>query len=429
MSKTIRSLFKLTASTLSSAPPAGHAIGGLLKVADTGALYVSRVVDGVAVWLEATDPFAAPEMNDILGDWGLPVRLTAPTLESAVTPDRAGGGLLKTLDDEAVYRAVFTPSGWEWVHVDDFNACSETTLPAFAMSYAKLQMERLRTIFDFTRTTAPDGAIGSNGTWQWTVPAWVKRFRIEALGAGAGGASGAVGAIGTARLGGIGGAGGGVEIVEIDADEIATRVLTVTVPAGGSGGTAVTSDSTGGNAGTAGGAAIVECDGETLVRAYGGGEAHGANVADVRAYHRGGDGWVAVSPSESVPTNASDMGPYQFSRFAGPGGGGGGGIAADDQAIVALPGVTPGIQPRSALVAAGAAAGQAGTAGSAPETGYVGASGGGGAAGDGTHDGGAGGAGSTGAGGGGGGAAPNGRNSGAGGIGGPGHIRISVLAI
>lgn len=428
MSETSDGLVKIVAPTFDAAPPASRSIGGLLRVDDSGEFYISRVVDGVPQWLDVSDPFAGIESSDV--EIGLQtVRITAPSLDAARPAALAGGGLLKVLDTEEVFQAVLVETGWAWLPIDDMRAINTKLLTNFAMSYTRRQLDRLNATFDFTPTSAPPGAAGGEGIWTWEIPPWVKRFRVEALGSGAGGASGPVGPSGLLRIGGIGGAGGGMSVVEVNADDLPSRNLAITVPGGGTGGAAVATNDTMENPGLPGASAIVASGEQVIAYGYGGGEAHGAHIADARNAQLGGSGWVNTNSAAIAPAAPADLGPYQFGNGGAPGGGGGGGIAANDAVIIALPGVTAGPQPTTALVPAGSTAGASG--GNAPTAtqGFVGGSGGGGAAGDASHHGGSGGSATAGGGGGGGGAAPNGRQSGAGGTGGPAHVRIAVLRV
>ena len=85
-----------------------------------------------------------------------------------------------------------------------------------------------------------------------TKPPLAKRALVALAGGGGGGGSGRRGAAGSARSGGLGGFGSVLVELLLQASALSSTV-TVTIGAGGTGGAAITADSTSGNDGTAGG--------------------------------------------------------------------------------------------------------------------------------------------------------------------------------
>lgn len=111
-------------------------------------------------------------------------------------------------------------------------------------------------IYEFTRSSKPAAATGSNGSYSWSLPAGAKLVEFFMIGGGGGGGSGRRGAPGTARYGGGGGSSAGVVHTTVMASLITTS-LTVTVGAGGGGGASQTANDTNGNAGSAGSATSI----------------------------------------------------------------------------------------------------------------------------------------------------------------------------
>lgn len=103
-------------------------------------------------------------------------------------------------------------------------------------------------IFEFTTTSAPATATGSNGNYTWSLPAGAKLVEFFMVGGGGGGGSGRRAAAGNIRYGGGGGASGGVVQTTVMASLIQTA-LSVVVGVGGAGGAAQTTDDTNGNNG------------------------------------------------------------------------------------------------------------------------------------------------------------------------------------
>ena len=269
--------------------------------------------------------------------------------------------------------------------------------------------------------------VGVNQTW--TIPAASTFGVIKTISSGSGGGSGRRGAAGTNRTGGAGGGSGGV--TETLVDFAALRLLGyttlyVTVPAGGAGGAAVTTDDTDGNPGASGGDAIVKLTsgarnrGNTLAVAIGpslggnGGKsttAFGGNTGN--AYFAGSDGgWGR--------TGGGDPGK----RALGSGGSGAGGGAIDSTNTVKVPGQPGGDGLNQMGFPSG---GGDGTSLGPAGTVYTFSTGGAGGNASLTAAGGKGGDGGNYGGGGGGGAASvNGYDSGAGGDGGPGLVVITA---
>ena len=281
----------------------------------------------------------------------------------------------------------------------------------------------------------------STGTW--TKPSGATFVMVECWGGAGGGGSGRRGAVSTNRLGGSGGGGGAYTQRLFKASDL-TSTVTVTIAAGGTGGAAITVDSTDGNNGTNGGNTTFG----SYLTAFGGGAGQGGPNTGPQTFggagggalsagnntgggqpstpsenghfgsgyvaDAGASGWGGGRGAKTTDYSARDAGGCSFQ--GGPGGGCGGLIASDNTLYNAsaggsITGVTGG-------GGAGGAAGTAGTAGSGRQGGGGGGYGLAAAAG-------AGGAGGTfGAGGGGGGASLNSFNSGAGGAGGAGLCRV-----
>ncbi len=264
----------------------------------------------------------------------------------------------------------------------------------------------------------------------WTKPAWARRVRFILLGGGAGGSSGRRGAAATERRGGGGGSSAGIVDEEFTAAEL-PATLSVDVGNGGTGGAAITIDTTNGTAGGNGGLSAVRDGALTVLSASGGLTGTGGQSA---AGGAGGSGWVgsfgASNTGGSAGSGAGAQGVYWNCGRAGGGGGAGGSLSTAN--VSAAGGVggdgywVGGASRKAIAVSGGTASGGAGVAGNAKawQRG-AGSGGGGGGAGDsaGTIAGGVGGAGGIpGGGGGGGGGSTNGAASGAGGAGGRGEV-------
>ena len=272
-------------------------------------------------------------------------------------------------------------------------------------------------------TTAVDiQAFTSSGVY--TKPSGAKYIKLIMLGAGGGGGSGRRGAAGTLRTGGGGGGSGQVVIVDIPASAVGSTE-TVTIGAGGAGGTAVPSDSTNGNAGTAGGnttfGSIVRANGASG-GAAGNNSGAGAGGGQVGASSQFSIAGTTGGSSSATGGNGSG-GNSQTINVAPSAGGGGGGISTADAAGTGGAGGNVNISNWIATGYTGINGGTANNAGNvtAALVHYhgltIGSGGGGGTAviGSAANAGGAGGG--PGAAGGGGGASLNGNNSGAGGAG------------
>lgn len=111
-------------------------------------------------------------------------------------------------------------------------------------------------IYEFSRTTKPSNASGSNGSYTWSLPTGAKLVEIFMIGGGGGGGSGRKGATGTARYGGGGGSSAGVVHTTFVASLINTPI-SITIGAGGGGGSSQTANDTNGNAGSIGNASTV----------------------------------------------------------------------------------------------------------------------------------------------------------------------------
>lgn len=268
------------------------------------------------------------------------------------------------------------------------------------------------------RLTADVQAYTTPGTATWTKPAWAQTVQVALVSGGGAGASGRRGASGTASSGGGGGSGGGYAAQLFDASLLGSTE-TVTVGAGGTGGAAVTVDSTNGNQGTTAGASSFG----TRLAAFSGARGPAGLSA---AGTTGASGGVGQSTGGAGGgSNSGAAGSAGGSAGAGGSGGGGGGGITATPAFTA--GGSAGGNPTlNTTTAGGATDGAAGGAGGSVTTGTAwGGAGGGGGASSVVGAGGAGGAGGTyGAGGGGGGASLNGFASGAGGNGGNGIVVV-----
>ena len=286
-------------------------------------------------------------------------------------------------------------------------------------------------VYEFTRSSKPAAATGSNGSYSFTIPAAAKVVEFFAVSGGGGGGSGRRGAAGTARFGGGGGGSGGVMLVTRSVSELSTRTLGVSVGAGGAGGAAVTANDTNGNSGSNGGDSLITFGSTSIGCTRGLGGSGGTAAAGTgatsqgNAQFAGGAGGASSATATPSTTNSSN-------GNTASGGSGGGGISTLDAPQ------NGGIARAQGWLVASIANATGGTApggaGQNPADVYTqvvgaqpGGSGGGGAAGNASTAGGSGGNGASyGGAGGGGGASFNGFNSGAGGNGGDGYVRITV---
>ena len=296
-------------------------------------------------------------------------------------------------------------------------------------------------VYDFTTTTAPADATGSNGSWTWTLPTNAKYLDLILIGPGGGGGSGRRGASGTNRGGGGGGGGGGCNVYRAAVANFDSTTAAVVVPGGGAGGATVTANDTNGNSGSAptaaasilfgtcgfvafGGSGSAGGGGTTTGGTAGGGATSSSNNATQFQGAGGGAGGSTASPPAG--TTPAEGGAPTAGGLRG--GGGGGGINSSNVAGSGgnggYPQYLPGGYSTVSSGTGGAATGAAGVSGLVG-SGILGAGvGGGGGGGNASGSGGNGGSGGIGAGGGGGGASLNGFNSGAGGNGGPGYVRV-----
>jgi hypothetical protein len=284
-------------------------------------------------------------------------------------------------------------------------------------------------IYDFTRTSAPADASGSNGAYTWSIPSAARYVTFLAHGGGSGGGSGRRGAAGTARCGGGAGHAGGWTELTYRASDLPTLVCSVTVGAGGAGGASVTTDDTNGNAGGSSGGSFVSINGVYVALGW---HCTGGTGGTTAATVSGGDNaWasqfqnlVAGSSLTGASNAAGAFGSYATAGN-GNGGGGGGADASNNHYAGGNAGTIPIMLGANAGPTGGSAGGGNGSAGVT----YFGrwCSGGSGGGGNNAGPGGFGGTGGfPGGGGGGGGGCLNGNASGAGGNGGNGFVRITV---
>ncbi len=264
------------------------------------------------------------------------------------------------------------------------------------------------------------------GTTSLDLPPLAERLDFLMCGGGSGGGSGRRGAAASARFGGGGGSPGNWNLGSLRVS-LLTSPLSVVVGAGGTGGAAVTADSTSGNVGSTGGDTSLSNGATTYAIAKGntggsGGTASagtGAGVTTNLTLRPVGSGGASSTTGSAASGQSGTAGS----------GGGGGGIDASDvirsggsggQGSLAAPTATSG-------GTAGTSGATGGNGGTPSNTDFQsGGSGGGGGGSSITTTAGSGGNGSRGGGGGGGGASVNGQTSGAGGNGGDGFIHLTV---
>jgi hypothetical protein len=263
-------------------------------------------------------------------------------------------------------------------------------------------------VYEFTRSTKPAAATGSNGSYTFTLPSNAKVVEFLAIGAGGGGGSGRRGAAGTARYGGGGGGGGNATLAMISASQVTTS-LTITVGSSGAGGAAVTADDTSGNNGSVGGQSQITYNGTAFIVASpgsGGGGGTASSGTNGSSASNNPDTWRNNAGVGASSVSAAGGSAFVAPGYAACGGAAGGGISTGNTAYGGgtqyLPSSQVGLTGQSLTNQ---------TAGSASTT----AAGGDGPSGPNYGHGGCGG-----------GASANGFNSGKGGNGGDGYVRVTV---
>jgi hypothetical protein len=266
----------------------------------------------------------------------------------------------------------------------------------------------------------------ASGTW--TKPSGVTFVIVEAIGAGGGGAAGYRQAASTNRFGG-GGGSSGIRVLRhfLASDLGATE--TVTIGAGGAGGTAHASDSQstnppgsdGGN--TTFGSHVTAHGGEGAPSNSGGDAENQTDSVQV-----GTSGNTRLAQPGSIATDggngAAGAGQAGSASHEGPGGGGGAGGVDTGNSEGAGAAGGAGRDASLTTMSLGGGGGAGGAAGGTAGTNGTGFDGGGGGGGNASGGGGAGGDGSQGGGGGGAGGGTNGVTGGDGGDGGDGWVRV-----
>jgi hypothetical protein len=367
---------------------------------------------------------------------------TASSTTAALRVTQRGAGNAIEVEDST------TPDSTKFV-VDQFGKVGIGVAPS-ATAALKVDTNGIMFGDGTTQTTAATGGGGSGadiqtfttaGTATWTKPAGKTMAWIRMWAGGSGGGSGARQATTVARGGGAGGGMGGFVEAWIPVSLLGTT-KTVTVGAGGAGGTSIAVDSTNGSAGSTGGNSVFSIHTATCSNNFGpGGSSVAVSpgvtpftvvnqsfIASTTNFANGGSGNITAG----VAGAALDVRYY----VSGSMGGGGGGAGASS--VVTANGANGGLKTAftnnttsgfSSSVAGGTA-GNA-TTPTAPTTGtsgvarYQGGTGGGGGGYKTATAGQAGAAGAQpGGGGGGGGASDNGFASGAGGAGGAGMVVV-----
>ncbi len=268
------------------------------------------------------------------------------------------------------------------------------------------------------------------GTSTWTKPAGAKLVHVLIFGGGGGGGSGrrrATASVATAAFGGGGGGGGGRIEAWIPASSLGATE-TVTVAAGGTGGSAQTVDNANGNNGASGGTSYF---GSNILARGGSGGSGGSSSSGPSG--SGGASFQEISlgtaaASANGGAGSSSVGsPASKGGYRAGGGGGGGGFGANSTSQnVGGSGGKGGSFFTTSTVNTGDGAAYA-TNGTDSTISFVGGDGGGGGV-SGTTISAilAGGNGGNPGGGGGGGGAGHGTDSGAGGNGGNGYVRVTT---
>jgi hypothetical protein len=137
----------------------------------------------------------------------------------------------------------------------DLSAISNSTVRTLSAPNASGTIALSNQVFDFYYDSAPAGATGGSGTWNFTIPSWSNHQLITMIAAGGGGGSGRVGVSGTVCGGGGGGGSGayGFASTRITGGD-AVEIL---VGAGGAGAAGVGTAAANGLNGTAGGTTSV----------------------------------------------------------------------------------------------------------------------------------------------------------------------------
>lgn len=139
---------------------------------------------------------------------------------------------------------------------------------------------RAAQIFDFTWSTAPSGATGGTGVWNFPTPRGFRMFHGLLIGGGGGGGAGARCASATIGGGGQGGQSGGWFLFRGGMDLLAAaNSLDITIGDGGAGAPGIAVDSTDGARGSNGGVTKIVCNGVVIFEVNGGrGGLGGANA-------------------------------------------------------------------------------------------------------------------------------------------------------
>lgn len=283
-------------------------------------------------------------------------------------------------------------------------------------------------VYDFTASTAPEGATGSN-PWTWTIPDGVTNIRWIIIGGGGGGGAGRRNATGALRAGGGGGGGAGVSIIDTKVADLPSSSVTITVGIAGAGGTPAASDGGGGGHGQDGTASTVVSGTMTIATAGGGNNGNGAPVfpgiggqaGEAQSIYLTLAGMAGAAGGTTIGVAATTI---NFGYATGGGGGGG----AVDSGNTAYTGGAGALHVGFGSGVGGAAGATGGGAGGNPPATPLFGGGGGGGGGNASGAGGPGGTGgSFGGGGGGGGGTTNGTAGGGGGAGGPGIVRAILF--
>lgn len=363
------------------------------------------IVDGTSSSPVITLPTAPPDLSTVA------VKRWDATYTSSQTPTVAPGG------SDAFLGGSTTPAS---LQLQGQVFIFQYTAPA-AQWIVRSTDEPLSGLDSRYRSTVVEYTTTQTGV---TVPAGVTGVWIESLiGPGGGGASGRRGAAGTVRCGGGGGASGAMITNYFIPAALLGSTFTLTLPAGGTGGAAVTADNTDGNPGTAPATASL-ASGSLLVATWpGSASAGGTNASGTGGGASQASVNGATGGSASTSGGVGGTGGLSFNGGA-TGAGAGGGITSGNSPSNGGSGIFQTLNYGAVLPSAGVVGGALPQAGNAAQAGIGGMGAGGGAA----SITGAAQAGATatgyGAGGGGGGASLNGNNSGNGGNGGSAYCRL-----